>query len=226
MRAAEQAISNPMLDHALKGARGLIISIVGGEDLRLMEVDEAAAFIKDMVDPEADIIWGSAFNNDLEGRIRVSVVATGIEAPFEAFNRLPAGLVGLVPAVAERLPLIGLVESIPTVAEIPPSAHELPTCDEPRPDPAAEPVFCGSEEPVSCGDGTQEELPLVQTDSGATARPYASLAVGAQTGGPGPEVRGPSLFERMAAAARGAVRAQIGSDLTSTSDDRRERQIA
>ena len=81
IEAAEKAISNPLLDGvSLKGAKGVIVSIVGGEDMRLMEVDEAASHIKELVDPDANIIWGSAFNNDLDGKIRVSVVATGIEA--------------------------------------------------------------------------------------------------------------------------------------------------
>ena len=79
--AAEKAIANPLLDGvSMKGARGVIVSIVGGEDMRLMEVDEAASHIKELVDPDANIIWGSAFNSSLEGKIRVSVVATGIEA--------------------------------------------------------------------------------------------------------------------------------------------------
>jgi cell division protein FtsZ len=81
IEAAEKAISNPLLDGvSMRGAKGVIVSIVGGEDMRLMEVDEAASHIKELVDPDANIIWGSAFNNELEGRIRVSVVATGIEA--------------------------------------------------------------------------------------------------------------------------------------------------
>jgi cell division protein FtsZ len=81
IEAAEKAIANPLLDGvSMKGAKGVIVSIVGGEDMRLMEVDEAASHIKELVDPDANIIWGSAFNNELEGRIRVSVVATGIEA--------------------------------------------------------------------------------------------------------------------------------------------------
>jgi cell division protein FtsZ len=81
IEAAEQAIANPLLDGvSMKGARGVIISITGGEDMRLMEVDEAASHIKELVDPDANIIWGSAFNPDLDGKIRVSVVATGIEA--------------------------------------------------------------------------------------------------------------------------------------------------
>jgi cell division protein FtsZ len=57
----------------------VIISIIGGEDMKLLEIDEAANHIRELVDPEANIIWGSAFNSDLEGKIRVSVVATGIE---------------------------------------------------------------------------------------------------------------------------------------------------
>jgi len=81
IEAAEKAISNPLLDGvSMKGAKGVIISITGGEDMRLMEVDEAASHIKELVDPDANIIWGSAFNNELGGKIRVSVVATGIEA--------------------------------------------------------------------------------------------------------------------------------------------------
>src|ERR671929_538614 len=81
LEAAEKAIANPLLDGvSMRGAKGVIVSITGGDDLRLMEVDEAANHIKDLVDPDANIIWGSAFNNDLEGKIRVSVVATGIDA--------------------------------------------------------------------------------------------------------------------------------------------------
>ena len=80
LEAAERAIANPLLDGvSMQGAKGVIISIIGGEDMRLLEVDEAANHIRELVDPEANIIWGSAFNPDLEGKIRVSVVATGIE---------------------------------------------------------------------------------------------------------------------------------------------------
>ena len=81
LEAAEKAIANPLLDEvSMRGAKGVIINITGGDDLRLMEVDEAATHIRDMVDPDANIIVGSAFNKDLEGIMRVSVVATGIDA--------------------------------------------------------------------------------------------------------------------------------------------------
>lgn len=78
--AAEAAISNPLLDHSsMKGARGVLINITGGSDMTLYQVDAAANRIKEEVDPNANIIFGSAFNPNLTGRIRVSVVATGID---------------------------------------------------------------------------------------------------------------------------------------------------
>jgi cell division protein FtsZ len=81
VEAAEAAISNPLLDDvSMRGARGLLISITGGHDLTLYEVDEAATRIREEVDPDANIIVGATFDDSLEGVIRVSVVATGIDA--------------------------------------------------------------------------------------------------------------------------------------------------
>jgi cell division protein FtsZ len=80
MAAAEAAISNPLLDEtSMRGAKGLLISITGGRDLTLFEVDEAATRIREEVDQEANIILGATFDEELEGVIRVSVVATGID---------------------------------------------------------------------------------------------------------------------------------------------------
>jgi cell division protein FtsZ len=80
LRAAEAAISNPLIDDvSMKGAKGLLISIVGGKDLTLYEVDEAASRIREEVDPDANIIVGATFDESLEGVIRVSVVATGVD---------------------------------------------------------------------------------------------------------------------------------------------------
>ena len=80
LTAAEAAIANPLIDDAsMKGARGLLISITGGKDLTLYEVDEAATRIREEVDPDANIIVGATFDESLEGIIRVSVVATGID---------------------------------------------------------------------------------------------------------------------------------------------------
>ena len=81
IEAAEAAISNPLLDDSsMQGARGVLINITAGKDLTLFEVDEAANRIRKEVDEEANIIFGSTFDEALEGRIRVSVVATGIDA--------------------------------------------------------------------------------------------------------------------------------------------------
>ncbi len=80
MQAAEAAISNPLLDEvSMKGARGLLISITGGKDMTLFELDEAATRIREEVDQDANIILGATFDDSLEGIIRVSVVATGID---------------------------------------------------------------------------------------------------------------------------------------------------
>jgi len=97
--AAEAAIANPLLDDSsMKGAKGVLINITGGSDMTLFEVDEAANRIRSEVDEEAYIIFGSAFDGDLEGRMRVSVVATGIDV---AAGRRAAPAV--LSAMADRL---------------------------------------------------------------------------------------------------------------------------
>ena len=90
IRAAEAAISNPLLeDTSMSGARGLLINITGGEDLTLFEVDQAATRIGEEVAPDANIIFGSALDPTLEGKIRVSVVATGIDSQIRAEAQRP-----------------------------------------------------------------------------------------------------------------------------------------
>ena len=91
LTAAEAAISNPLIDDAsMKGARGLLISITGGRDLTLYEVDEAATRIREEVDHDANIIVGATFDESLDGMIRVSVVATGIDQAMSQRPTLPA----------------------------------------------------------------------------------------------------------------------------------------
>jgi cell division protein FtsZ len=81
IESAEAAINNPLLDDiSMKGARGVIINVTGGADMTLFEVDEACNRIRDEVDPNANIIFGSTFDDKMDGRMRVSVVATGIDA--------------------------------------------------------------------------------------------------------------------------------------------------
>ena len=141
IEAAEKAIANPLLDGvSMKGAKGVIVSITGGEDMRLMEVDEAASHIKELVDPDANIIWGSAFNPDLEGKIRVSVVATGIEADAASEPR-PAQVFSFPPArKAEE-----------TKAE--PVAAPAPI---PAPEPVAEAAAAADEAPLELNDVTED----------------------------------------------------------------------
>ncbi|CAI3922226.1 Cell division GTPase FtsZ (FtsZ) (PDB:1FSZ) [Commensalibacter communis] len=90
IRAAESAISNPLLeDTSMSGARGLLINITGGSDLTLFEVDQAANRIREEVAEDANIIFGSAIDESLTGKIRVSVVATGIESPVQYEKQSP-----------------------------------------------------------------------------------------------------------------------------------------
>jgi cell division protein FtsZ len=107
--AAEEAIANPLLDDvSLRGARGLLLSITGGRNLTLYEVDEAASRVRLEVDPEANIIVGATFDETLGDRVRVSIVASGmarLEAPTAQTSRSPAEMRGRIPqaqAPAER----------------------------------------------------------------------------------------------------------------------------
>jgi cell division protein FtsZ len=101
LTAAEAAIANPLIDDSsMKGARGLLISITGGKDLTLFEVDEAATRIREEVDQDANIIVGATFDENLDGIIRVSVVATGIEQALISRNAaLPPPTVTPAPAL-------------------------------------------------------------------------------------------------------------------------------
>src|SRR3954453_1556458 len=184
IEAAEKAISNPLLDGvSMKGAKGVIISITGGEDMRLMEVDEAASHIKELVDPDANIIWGSAFNNDLGGRIRVSVVATGIEAD----------------AVAQPAP--GKVFTFPA-RSAPPS--------QPAPAPAAHET--AAPEAELDADGEEDELLLGSDDIFTSPVGAPPIAPPEDEDSTETTTSGGTLFERMSNIARGASKAQIDED--------------
>jgi cell division protein FtsZ len=101
--AAEAAINNPLLeDVSMKGARGVLINITGGTDMTLFEVDEAANRIREEVDPDANIIFGSTFDEKLAGKMRISVVATGIEAELQEQARPTQGERGTDNAAGPR----------------------------------------------------------------------------------------------------------------------------
>src|SRR4029079_10063681 len=182
IEAAEKAISNPLLDGvSMKGAKGVIISITGGEDMRLMEGDEAASHIKELVDPDGNIIWGSAFNNDLGGKIRVSVVATGIEA--DAMASPQPGKVFSFPALkAAPLPATETVEALDLEDEA------IETTAEEEEDE----LVLGADDILTSPVSSAPIAPPEDDDTGDT-----------------PAASGGTLFERMSNIARGAPKAQI-----------------
>ena len=111
IQAAEKAIANPLLDEiSLEGAKGVLINITGGYDLTLFELDEAANKIREKVDGDANIIVGSTLDTSMEGKMRVSVVATGIDA-------IAKELETPVPRRSMAAPLAPVVEAAPAVEE-------------------------------------------------------------------------------------------------------------
>src|SRR6202167_3519542 len=143
--AAEAAISNPLLeDVSMKGAKGVLINITGGPDMTLFEVDEAANRIREEVDPEANIIFGSTFDEKLEGRMRISVVATGID--LEGGIREPRPVISLVsdrsrgdrPGKSAPVPTPAPAAASPAMAFAPPTPVQ-PPAPAPAPVQAPEP---------------------------------------------------------------------------------------
>jgi cell division protein FtsZ len=178
LEAAEKAIANPLLDGvSMQGAKGVIISIIGGEDMKLLEVDEAANHIRELVDPNANIIWGSAFNPDLQGKIRVSVVATGIEQtasmaeeaarPFNmGASRGPARPAMSAPAAAEPL-----FDRTPA-AEPAPAPEPEPVAEASAPEPTTSFADDDWDEPASAHESTAAGEPLeldLEAEGGAEA---------------------------------------------------------
>ena len=154
IQAAEKAIANPLLDEiSLKGAKGVLINITGGYDLTLFELDEAANRIREEVDPDANIIVGSTLDPDLGGSMRVSVVATGIDAsiqvaetpvprrslaeplkPAEQVVIEPAPAPVAQPVAAEAKPALTVTSAQPVQAPVAPTLFDAPA---PQPAPAA-----------------------------------------------------------------------------------------
>jgi cell division protein FtsZ len=130
LRSAEAAIANPLIDDvSMKGARGLLISISGGKDLTLYEVDEAATRIREEVDQDANIILGATFDEELEGVIRVSVVATGIDKLASEISPAPA-VIRQMPKPAQQATIS---EGRPVAAHAPEPqrAHEPARAEDP-----------------------------------------------------------------------------------------------
>ena len=133
IQAAEKAIANPLLDEiSLEGAKGVLINITGGYDLTLFELDEAANKIREKVDGDANIIVGSTLDPGMEGKMRVSVVATGIDALAKQ-SETP------VPRRSMAAPLAPVAEVAAAVEEPQPAAQpSVATIAEPAPQPVSE----------------------------------------------------------------------------------------
>ncbi len=226
LEAAEKAIANPLLDGvSMQGAKGVIVSITGGEDMRLMEVDEAANHIRELVDPDANIIWGSAFNENLNGKIRVSVVATGIDndgsmaspsahatRPF-AFSRPAEPVAEPAPAVASSLfggAAVPAAEPEPeAVLDADDSLElgaELAVDEEGEEESAA---ISWDDKPVeAAGDDDLLELSDAEVATGEQdALGYAPADVTPTPERPAPRIStGGTLFERMSNLSRGLSR--------------------
>ena len=158
LEAADAAIANPLLDDvSMKGAKGVLINITGGNDLTLYEVDEAANRIRNEVDPEANIIVGSTFDEGLAGRMRVSVVATGIDV---AANSQVRPTVSVVTPMVRPVPVrqLSVAAAGPIVAPM---------------QPAAAPVVAAPAEPVAVPAPAASE-PAVQAPLGLNLPPAAA----------------------------------------------------
>ncbi|MGF1456183.1 MAG: cell division protein FtsZ [Alphaproteobacteria bacterium] len=176
IESAEAAINNPLLDEVpMKGARGVLINITGGMDMTLFEVDEAANRIRSEVDPDANIIVGSTFNDGMEGKMRVSIVATGIEDADT----------GRVDAVAPAAQRRGAERPQAGTAPPPPPAATG------RPAPAAAP-----EAPQTSGGGWRPKSAVVSPDG----VPGADLGRKAPPERAAPAGRGGSSYSVLSAA--------------------------
>ncbi|MEY4879020.1 MAG: hypothetical protein RJB62_489, partial [Pseudomonadota bacterium] len=127
LRAAEAAISNPLLDEvSMKGARAVLVNVTGGPDMMLFEVDEAVNRIRAEVESDANILFGSALNENMEGRVRVSVVATGIEA--ESFiKQIPANVQMLRPLRGKPIEIAETPEPMAAPASLSPVHKQMET---------------------------------------------------------------------------------------------------
>ncbi|UAK24946.1 cell division protein FtsZ [Sphingomonas nostoxanthinifaciens] len=212
IEAAEKAIANPLLDGvSMKGAKGVIVSITGGEDMRLLEVDEAANHIKDLVDPDANIIWGSAFNNELEGKIRVSVVATGIEAEANTAPE-PAKPFTFPPRSRTEARVPGSETPAPaTPAPLPPVTSETSAVDSSADED--ELVLGEPSVPVTAAPAEHEQIAAFEPAAERRTGPRRWLTDDAETPAPAaapaarggkPARDGGTLFERMSSMARGS----------------------
>jgi cell division protein FtsZ len=223
--AAQKAISNPLLDDvSMKGAKGVLINITGGMDMTLFEVDEAANRIRDEVDPDANIIFGSTFDESLNGKMRVSVVATGIDAA-QAVQRPPQAATTVV-KLAQRPTIRPVTATAPAMAA-PAASMSIPAAPqtgsvamkmEPAPAPVAPapaPVVAEAAPAPVMAEPAPAELPAAPAEAFIPPKPVEVAPAAAQAPAPANPFaeaelmnatkpaaaaapkRRPSLFERM-----------------------------
>jgi len=222
--AAEAAISNPLLeDVTMKGARGVLINITGGPDMTLYEVDEAANRIREEVDPEANIIFGSTFDDKLAGRMRISVVATGIDAelmahpkPLEQVQQERQAKIAALTA-APAAPAYAAPAAVAPAAPAPVAAVEPEPAAAPEPSPVPAVASAATVEAQAMGRGAfmpqRPAEPVIVRPATAvrpTVAPNAFAEAAMTNGGrqatprpaAQPKPRSLSLFERVTNAGR------------------------
>jgi cell division protein FtsZ len=214
--AAEAAINNPLLeDVSMKGARGVLINITGGTDMTLFEVDEAANRIREEVDPDANIIFGSTFDEKLAGRMRISVVATGIDAELAAHEHArpavgarttpsDAGLADTGSGYTQPLLTQNAAGPLPTTRSEPPRAETraqpaggestLPAAEAAESAAVRNGAFIA---PRPIDPGPARPAPMAPASAG---QPAAAVAV--RDAQARPRGRVPSLIERVTGVAR------------------------
>ena len=212
VRAAEAAISNPLLeDTSMSGARGLLINITGGDDMTLFEVDQAANRVRQEVADDANIIFGSAVDEALTGKVRVSVVATGIDMGVNVEAKRPqlvaVGNGGMVPVISSGyVPQGGQVQSAPAAETrftpspvlVPRQVPVEPTYAQPQVQAAAEPAY----EQAQPRPTTFKPLPMPTNRPSTLVEEYTAQSVHAPivqpiAPAPTPMSAGRSLFGMM-----------------------------
>jgi cell division protein FtsZ len=198
IEAAEAAISNPLLDDvSLKGARALLVNVTGGLDMTLFEVDEALNRIREEVDADANIIFGSTFSDTMEGKMRVSVVATGIDAQTgsNVQNKTVA------PSTETKKPYSFGSSFKPEPIKAPPRAPSLESMRDAGREPAVAPVVSRPQFEQRSGgavrfEKNQESLPNL-TDSGYEHQEYAASPVPDAGGELRPQPQAPVIQENV-----------------------------
>ncbi|MBV8400918.1 MAG: cell division protein FtsZ [Acetobacteraceae bacterium] len=236
VRAAEAAISNPLLeDTSMAGARGLLINITGGEDMTLFEVDQAANRIREEVDEDANIIFGSAIDETLQGTIRVSVVATGIDTPAAAQPEQRPRLVAVGGGAAQAVSVpqgpmtagpgmtFGTSAGPVPLSAVAPSAATLRAQAMMQPESFAESAAghqaqagAAQAHAVSAGLASPRAAPPPPARSGLFADPARSPVVAMSSASHAAEPPRPSLFKAVTGAVTGRLRhslAPIGTGI-------------